>query len=77
MTSTTSMPRHDTERLVLEPLNADDATVDFLFGMNSDPEVMRYLTGGKPNSRAEVIMAARAAVMHRSTTEACGGFSRW
>ena len=59
------MPRHDTERLVLEPLNADDATVDFLFGLNSDPEVMRYLTGGKPSTRTEVIMAARAAVAHR------------
>jgi RimJ/RimL family protein N-acetyltransferase len=41
-----------TERLALRQFTEDD--VDNLFGLNSDPEVMRYLTGGRPTPR-EVI----------------------
>ncbi len=41
-----------TERLVLREFTEDD--VDNLFDLNSDPEVMRYLTGGRPTPR-EVI----------------------
>jgi RimJ/RimL family protein N-acetyltransferase len=41
-----------TERLTLRRFTEDD--VDRLFELNSDPEVMRYLTGGKPTPR-EVI----------------------
>ena len=41
-----------TERLVLRQFTEDD--VDNLVDLNSDPEVMRYLTGGRPTSR-EVI----------------------
>jgi RimJ/RimL family protein N-acetyltransferase len=41
-----------TERLTLRRFTGDD--VDRLFELNSDPEVMRYLTGGKPTPR-EVI----------------------
>jgi RimJ/RimL family protein N-acetyltransferase len=41
-----------TERLALRQFTASD--VDNLFDLNSDPEVMRYLTGGRPTPR-EVI----------------------
>jgi RimJ/RimL family protein N-acetyltransferase len=38
-----------TERLTLRQFTADDA--DNLYELNSDPEVMRYLTGGRPTPR--------------------------
>jgi RimJ/RimL family protein N-acetyltransferase len=38
-----------TQRLTMRQLTAED--VDNLFALNSDPEVMRYLTGGKPTPR--------------------------
>jgi RimJ/RimL family protein N-acetyltransferase len=41
-----------TERLALREFTEDD--VDNLLDLNSDPEVMRYLTGGRPTPR-EVI----------------------
>jgi RimJ/RimL family protein N-acetyltransferase len=42
----------ETPRLVLRQFTEDD--VDNLFDLNNDPEVMRYLTGGRPTPR-EVI----------------------
>jgi RimJ/RimL family protein N-acetyltransferase len=42
----------ETPRLVLRQFTADDA--DNLFDLNSDPEVMRYLTGGRPTPREEI-----------------------
>jgi len=39
----------ETRRLALRQFTEDD--VDNLFDLNSDPEVMRYLTGGKPTPR--------------------------
>jgi RimJ/RimL family protein N-acetyltransferase len=41
-----------TPRLALRQFTEDDA--DNLFDLNSDPEVMRYLTGGKPTPRSEI-----------------------
>jgi RimJ/RimL family protein N-acetyltransferase len=41
-----------TPRLVLRQFTEDD--VDNLFNLNSDPEVMRYLTGGRPTPREEI-----------------------
>lgn len=38
-----------TQRLILRQFTEDDA--DNLFVLNSDPEVMRYLTGGRPTPR--------------------------
>lgn len=38
-----------TQRLVLREFTEDDT--DNLFDLNSDPEVMRYLTGGRPTPR--------------------------
>ncbi len=42
----------ETERLVLRRFAEDDA--DNLFGLDSDPEVMRFLTGGEPTPRGEI-----------------------
>jgi RimJ/RimL family protein N-acetyltransferase len=41
-----------TPRLVIRQFTEDDA--DNLFNLNSDPEVMRYLTGGRPTPRGEI-----------------------
>jgi RimJ/RimL family protein N-acetyltransferase len=41
-----------TPRLVLRQFTEDD--VDNLFELNSDPAVMRYLTGGRPTPREEI-----------------------
>jgi RimJ/RimL family protein N-acetyltransferase len=42
----------ETPRLVMREFTEDD--VDNLFDLNSDPEVMRYLTGGRPTPREEI-----------------------
>ena len=42
----------ETPRLTLRQFTEDDA--DNLFELNSDPEVMRYLTGGRPTPREEI-----------------------
>ena len=42
----------ETERLVLREFVADD--VDNLVELDSDPEVMRYITGGLPTAREEI-----------------------
>ena len=42
----------ETPRLVLREFTEDDA--GNLFDLNSDPEVMRYLTGGRPTPREEI-----------------------
>jgi RimJ/RimL family protein N-acetyltransferase len=42
----------ETERLVLRRFTPDD--VDLLVELDSDPEVMRFITGGVPTPRAEI-----------------------
>ena len=42
----------ETPRLALRQFTEDD--VDDLFDLNSDPAVMRYLTGGRPTPREEI-----------------------
>ncbi|MGH2584746.1 MAG: GNAT family N-acetyltransferase [Dehalococcoidia bacterium] len=42
----------ETERLVLRRFTTDD--VDILVELDSDPDVMRYLTGGTPTPRAVI-----------------------
>ena len=42
----------ETPRLTLRQFTEDD--VDNLFGLNSDPAVMRYLTGGRPTPREQI-----------------------
>ena len=43
----------ETDRLILRRFTADDA--DLLVELDADPEVMRYINGGEPTSRAEVV----------------------
>ena len=45
----------ETERTYLGEFGVDDA--ELLFDLDSDPEVMRYLTGGVPSTREEVAEA--------------------
>lgn len=42
----------ETDRLTLRRFTEDD--VDNLFSLNSDPEVMRYITGGEPTPREKI-----------------------
>jgi RimJ/RimL family protein N-acetyltransferase len=42
----------ETARLAMRQFTEDD--VDNLFNLNGDPEVMRYLTGGRPTPREEI-----------------------
>ena len=42
----------ETDRLFLRPFTAADA--DLLIELDSDPAVMRYLTGGKPTPPQDV-----------------------
>jgi RimJ/RimL family protein N-acetyltransferase len=46
-----------TDRLVLRPVTPDD--VDGLVTLWSDPEVMRFLTGGKPRTRDQITSIVR------------------
>jgi RimJ/RimL family protein N-acetyltransferase len=50
-----------TARLVLRPFCAADA--DALAALNGDPEVMRYITGGKPIPRDETVHEILPAFM--------------
>lgn len=43
----------ETDRLVLRQLTEDDA--DNLFTLHNDPDVMRFLNGGKPTPRDEIL----------------------
>lgn len=52
--------RVETERMVLRPITLDD--VDELVALDRDPEVMRYLTGGRPTPRDQVITIVRQRI---------------
>lgn len=63
----------ETDRLVLRRFTADDA--DLLIELDSDPAVMRYLTGGQPTAPQVVreqhlprILAGLRAVGRRTGT---------
>ena len=53
----------ETARLRLRPIAMDD--VDLLVALDSDPEVMRFITGGKPTSRAEAERILQRSLGHR------------
>ena len=75
-----------TERIVLRRLTADD--VDDLVELDSDPEVMRFLTNGRPTPRAVIadeVLPAQLRVYARfpglgrwaATDRATGAFLGW
>jgi len=63
----------ETDRLTLRQFTAED--VDNLFELNSDPEVMRYLTGGKPTPRAEI--RDRIIPFHLGSYQRSDRFGTW
>ena len=70
------LDRIETERLVLRPIEIDD--VDLLLALDSDPEVMRFLTG-RPSTRAEVEAVVSEHLGHRwvAHDRADGEFVGW
>lgn len=69
--------RFATERLHLRPLTIDD--VDTLVTLDADPEVMRFITGGRPSTRAEVRTTVEGALGHRwlASEAATGDLVGW
>jgi RimJ/RimL family protein N-acetyltransferase len=69
--------RVETTRLVLRPITMDD--VDELVALDSDPEVMRYITGGVPSSReaVETLVAQRLGSRWLAYDRAEGQFVGW
>jgi len=57
----------ETERLALRRFTADDA--DLLIELDSDPAVMRYLTGGEPT--------APEVVRERDLPNILAGYEKW
>ncbi|MQY13875.1 hypothetical protein SRB5_40310 [Streptomyces sp. RB5] len=52
----------ETDRLVLRAFTTAD--VDYLFALDSDPEVMRYINGGRPTTREAVETDVLAWILH-------------
>ena len=62
-----------TQRLVLREFTVDDA--DNLFDLNSDPEVMRYLTGGRATPRE--VLRDEVIPFHLAVYERLDGLGTW
>jgi RimJ/RimL family protein N-acetyltransferase len=67
----------ETERLTLWALTLDD--VDLLVALDRDPEVMRYINGGRPTPRAETEAVVRRSLGHRwlAYERSTGAFVGW
>src|SRR5690348_1602499 len=63
----------ETERLRLRPFT--EADVDRLIELDGDPEVMRYINGGKPTSRETVLTRYLPRLVHRYPW--AGGVGFW
>jgi len=63
----------ETGRLTLRRFTEDD--VDNLFDLNSDPEVMRYITGGRSTPREEV--RDEIIAFHLDFYGRCDQFGTW
>jgi len=55
--------RLETARMTLRPITMDD--VDLLVALDSDPEVMRFISGGTPSSPAETERIVQRSLGHR------------
>jgi RimJ/RimL family protein N-acetyltransferase len=53
----------ETERLTLRPITMDD--VEVLVELNADPDVMRFINGGLPVAREEIVEAVHEHLGHR------------
>jgi RimJ/RimL family protein N-acetyltransferase len=63
----------ETERLLLRRFTSDD--VDALVELDSDPDVMRYINGGRPTSREEIQTQVLPAFLEYY--ERFAGFGFW
>ncbi|MER7792672.1 GNAT family N-acetyltransferase [Streptomyces sp. NPDC097640] len=54
----------ETERLVLRPFTDTDADADHLFALDNDPEVMRFINGGKPAGRETIQRQTLPRLLH-------------
>jgi RimJ/RimL family protein N-acetyltransferase len=52
----------ETEQLVLRPFT--DADVDDLFALDNDPDVMRFINGGRPTSREAIRTQTLPRLLH-------------
>ena len=76
LSGTNFPPMHvflETEHLVLRRFTEDD--VDELVALDGDPEVMRYVTGGRPTSREEIETEVLPAFL--GYYERYAGFGFW
>ena len=66
----------ETERLTLRPITVDD--VDLLVGLDADPAVMRFISGGAPTPRHEAEGIVRRSLRHRwIASDPSGAFVGW
>lgn len=67
----------ETERLVLRPITLAD--VDLLVQLDADPEVMRYISGGRPSTPTEVRQTVQESLGHRwvALERETGDFVGW
>ncbi|MER7771790.1 GNAT family N-acetyltransferase [Kitasatospora sp. NPDC096140] len=54
----------ETERLVLRPFADTETDVDGLFALDSDPDVMRFINGGKPTTREAIQTRTLPRLLH-------------
>ncbi len=54
----------ETERLVLRPFSGTEAEVDDLVALENDPDVMRFINGGRPVSRETIRMHTLPRLRH-------------
>ncbi|KAA6214680.1 N-acetyltransferase [Streptomyces albofaciens JCM 4342] len=52
----------ETDRLVLRPFTADDA--GRLFALDNDPDVMRFINGGRPTTHEEIAERTLPRLLH-------------
>jgi len=56
----------ETERMILREFSQHD--VDLLVDLNSDPEVTRYINGGKPTAKAYIVEQVMPRILNYYTT---------
>ncbi|MEU2671129.1 GNAT family N-acetyltransferase [Streptomyces sp. NPDC007164] len=54
----------ETEQLVLRPFTDTGSDVDRLFTLDNDPEVMRFINGGRPTSREAIRARTLPRLLH-------------